>query len=363
MILTSDADRETLSSNICSPGDCAVPIIHSTFHQTHGPYKRTFTFCSPEGRVWLLGNHLHSDDSSEILEFSLVPLPDDTFVVSAETVDKYCEPFSTLCLTSTGQVYEWEISAKVLKLLEIPIRVISLSCGSGFHMLIGEDSSVYSIGENKSGQLGLGYKSPNVTGYQRVKLDTQAERVFCGVRSSFIISKDGSLWGCGANEYCQLGQKGGDQWFFSSFIQIYSSSRIASLAPLCYKTVILLKNGRLHTLHKPVGSYNSEFHVPGRVKLVSLDYFTTSRNSVCYCTDEDGNLWSLSSNQTKCLMINSGISQCGNVSDHLVGKKHNGELGYIEMSCDNVGFIFMPLDEDYQILHSPVRSKSAMNRA
>jgi len=80
-------------------------------------------------------------------------------------------------------------------------NVRMLACGSEHTVIIREDGSVWSTGNNGSGQLGLGATSR----HQFTNTGITAKFVACGAHHTVIIKDDGSVWVTGHNKYGQLG--------------------------------------------------------------------------------------------------------------------------------------------------------------
>ena len=90
--------------------------------------------------------------------------------------------------------------------LKAPVsRVFSSS--SSCHMFITLNSgALYSMGKNTSGQLGLGDKLTR-SWPTEVKLDTSSRvmKVATGKSHSILVFEDGEIFGCGANNFGQIG--------------------------------------------------------------------------------------------------------------------------------------------------------------
>ena len=73
-------------------------------------------------------------------------------------------------------------------------------------MYISDKGQVYSCGENKYGQLGIGSQAPHVAAPQRINYRGPPIRtIACGADFSMIADIRGNLYSFGCPEYGQLG--------------------------------------------------------------------------------------------------------------------------------------------------------------
>ncbi len=89
-------------------------------------------------------------------------------------------------------------------------NAITISCGKEFTMIIRNDGTVWGCGLNNNGQLGNG-TATDKTIFTKCTTDsegnaiTNAKIISCGQLHSMIIRDDDTVWGCGLNNYGQLG--------------------------------------------------------------------------------------------------------------------------------------------------------------
>jgi alpha-tubulin suppressor-like RCC1 family protein len=81
--------------------------------------------------------------------------------------------------------------------------VTSISCGSAHSLFSKSDGSLWSMGDNSYGQLGLGLPPTNANLPTQI-LSSGVQRVAAGANHSLFLA-GGSLWGMGYNQYGQLG--------------------------------------------------------------------------------------------------------------------------------------------------------------
>jgi alpha-tubulin suppressor-like RCC1 family protein len=83
-----------------------------------------------------------------------------------------------------------------------------VKCGANFTMLLSRNGlDLYCAGENKSGQLGLG-EADGRSSFSRVDLSSFGRVLFFTLGSSFsLIVTPTGLYGCGKNDYGQIGEQ------------------------------------------------------------------------------------------------------------------------------------------------------------
>lgn len=82
--------------------------------------------------------------------------------------------------------------------------VSQIASGSRHSMAVKSDGSLWGIGVNQYGQLGV--NNPAFEGFlEPPKVMDDVKAVFCGSANSFVIKNDGSLWSMGRNVAGELG--------------------------------------------------------------------------------------------------------------------------------------------------------------
>ena len=72
-------------------------------------------------------------------------------------------------------------------------------------LILKNDGTLWGTGDNQYGQLGLGDTTNRNTFTQITTNTDNVKSVYCGGSHAFILKNDGTLWGCGRNDYGQLG--------------------------------------------------------------------------------------------------------------------------------------------------------------
>jgi alpha-tubulin suppressor-like RCC1 family protein len=106
-----------------------------------------------------------------------------------------------------------------------PTEIVDFASGQYHNLLVTSDERLLVWGKNSDGQLGLSHTSP-VCEPQELHLPTLAKpvRVFCGSSFSLIITEDGSLYTFGENGRYQLGGRPDDRT---------RPTKVEGLPPVC----------------------------------------------------------------------------------------------------------------------------------
>lgn len=88
----------------------------------------------------------------------------------------------------------------------IPItEVKSVRCGYGYTMFLKTDGTVYAVGNNYYGQLGLGHRTTPVKTITKIPNLTGVADIFCGESHTLFMMNDGSIKSVGYASNGQLG--------------------------------------------------------------------------------------------------------------------------------------------------------------
>ena len=132
----------------------------------------------------------------------------------------------TLALTKNNEIYFWfhfeknkdlKIKNNISKLLNSNlIKIKQISCGYNFCMLLSKNGSLYSMGNNNKGELGLSDKESDLIKFSFI--DKPIENLFfsniykekvifikCGFKHTICIISSGKIFGWGNNTFGQLG--------------------------------------------------------------------------------------------------------------------------------------------------------------
>lgn len=164
---------------------------------------------------------------------------------------------------SQGQIGIGTVTATVCNptLVNAPLNsdVIQVDGGDNFALALKSDGTVYGMGENFNGQLGIGNTTDQSTPQQvligpGVPL-TNVTSISCGDGASYAIRSDGTLWAWGHNGWGQLGLGNctnvnyatqvvtGNQGHASGFLQ-----NVKQVAGGNAHAVVVLNDGNVYTM-------------------------------------------------------------------------------------------------------------------
>ena len=147
------------------------------------------------------------------------------------------------------------------------VKQIACSDGGNHTFILKNDGSVWSCGENGSGQLGLGHTSA-FTSFTQVttNINNDVKQISCGYNHTFILKNDDSVWSCGYNYYGQLGI--GNTTTYTSFTQVTTNinNDVEQLACGGSYTFILKNDGNV---------YGCGYNGYGQLGLSDTNYRTT----------------------------------------------------------------------------------------
>ena len=119
-------------------------------------------------------------------------------------------------------------------------NIKSVYCGSSYTVILKNDGTLWGCGWNDYGQLGLGDES-NRTIFTQITTNTDnIKSVYCGYHHTIILKNDGTLWGCGYNGEGQLGL--GNTTYRNTFTQITTNVDNIKEVYCGFNHTLILKN-------------------------------------------------------------------------------------------------------------------------
>ena len=121
----------------------------------------------------------------------------------------------------------------------------SVYCATDHTFILKNDGTLWSCGRNAEGQLGLGDTTDRYTFTEITTNTGDIKQVYCGGYYTLILKNDGTLWGCGRNDYGQLGL--GDTTNRATFTQVTTNADNVKLFPNQYDIPFITKIYDLNT--------------------------------------------------------------------------------------------------------------------
>ena len=175
--------------------------------------------------------------------------------------------------------------------------VKSVYCGENHTLILKNDGTLWGCGYNKYGQLGLGDTNNRNTFTQITTNTDNIKSVYCGWSYTIILENDGTLWGCGRNDYGQLGL--GDNTNRTTFTQVTTNTDDIKKIYCGGSHAFILKND--DTLWGCGNNQYGQLGLGDTTNKTTFTQITTNADDVkeIYCGDcytfmlkNDGTLWS-----------------------------------------------------------------------
>ena len=129
----------------------------------------------------------------------------------------------------------------VFTIIGINTNDIKSVYGGYYHtFILKNDGTLWGCGKNDYGQLGLGDTSNRIFFTQITTNADDIKSVHCGNEYTVILKNDGTLWGCGRNYYSELGL--GDDTYRKTFTQITTNTDNIKSVYSCGAHITILKN-------------------------------------------------------------------------------------------------------------------------
>ncbi|XP_015721887.1 probable E3 ubiquitin-protein ligase HERC4 isoform X1 [Coturnix japonica] len=175
-----------------------------------------------------------------------------------------CGEAHTLALNDKGQVYAWGLATDgqlglpgTEECIRVPrnikslseIQIVQVACGYYHSLALSKGSEVFSWGQNKYGQLGLGYeyKKQNSPHVIKSLLGIPFAQIAAGGAHSFVLTLSGAIFGWGRNKFGQLGLNDDNDRYVPTLLKSLRTQKVVHICCGEDHTAALTKEGGVFT--------------------------------------------------------------------------------------------------------------------
>ncbi|KAM9379535.1 putative E3 ubiquitin-protein ligase HERC4 [Phaethornis superciliosus] len=175
-----------------------------------------------------------------------------------------CGEAHTLALNDKGQVYAWGLATDgqlglpgTEECIRVPrnikslseIQIVQVACGYYHSLALSKGSEVFSWGQNKYGQLGLGYeyKKQNSPHVIKSLLGIPFAQIAAGGAHSFVLTLSGAIFGWGRNKFGQLGLSDDNDRYVPTLLKSLRTQKVVHICCGEDHTAALTKEGGVFT--------------------------------------------------------------------------------------------------------------------
>ena len=173
--------------------------------------------------------------------------------------------------------------------------VKQIACGNSYVFILKNDGSVWSCGFNNRGQLGLN-NTNNKTTFTQVttNINNDVKQIDCGTSHTAILKNDGSVWSCGYNQYGTLGLNNTTDKYTFTQVTTNINNDVKQISCIANEIIILKNDGSVWGC-----GYNNygQLGLGDTTKRTTFTQITTngkkisSNNCSMLILKNDGSLW------------------------------------------------------------------------
>ncbi|NXJ48207.1 HERC4 ligase, partial [Spizaetus tyrannus] len=129
------------------------------------------------------------------------------------------------------------------------IQIVQVACGYYHSLALSKGSEVFSWGQNKYGQLGLGYeyKKQNSPHVIKSLLGIPFAQIVAGGAHSFVLTLSGAIFGWGRNKFGQLGLNDDNDRYVPTLLKSLRTQKVVHICCGEDHTAALTKEGGVFT--------------------------------------------------------------------------------------------------------------------
>ncbi|XP_067858724.1 probable E3 ubiquitin-protein ligase HERC4 isoform X1 [Heptranchias perlo] len=223
--------------------------------------RRHTVFVLDDGTVYTCG----CNDLAQLGHDKARKRPEQVGALDAQNITAVsCGEMHTLALNDKGQVFAWGLAidgqlglASTEESVKVPrnikslaeVQIAQVACGYHHSLALSKGSQIFSWGQNKNGQLGLGRDIGNQPSPQPVRSlnGVPFVQIVAGGAHSFALSLSGAVFGWGCNKFGQLGLNDEDDRYAPALLKSLRTQKIVYVCCGEDHTAALTKEGGVFT--------------------------------------------------------------------------------------------------------------------
>uniref|UniRef100_A0A672ZW74 HECT domain-containing protein n=1 Tax=Sphaeramia orbicularis TaxID=375764 RepID=A0A672ZW74_9TELE len=202
--------------------------------------RRHTSFLLEDGTVYTCG----CNDLGQLGHEKSRKKPEQVVALDAQIIEAVsCGESHTLALNDKGQVFSWGLGSdgqlglgNFEECVRVPrniktlsdVQIAQVACGYWHSLALSRGGHVFSWGQNRYGQLGLGLNGQSIATPQIIQSlqGIPFAQLSAGGAHSFALTLSGAVFGWGRNKFGQLGLNDTNDRYFPSLLKSLRSQRV-----------------------------------------------------------------------------------------------------------------------------------------